>query len=431
MGASNLGAVKTRLVIMNFLIFAVWGAYLCSLGVYLGNIGMGSKIGAFFAVQGVVSLFMPALMGIIADRWIPAQKLLGICHLLCALFMVAAGYMGMTHEMPSFDQLFWLYSVSVAFFMPTIALGNSVSYNALTRAGLDMVKDFPPIRVFGTVGFIISMWIVDLTGFKESYMQLFVSAAWGLVLGIYAFTLPNCPVSNVAKGASLVDTLGLRAFVLFRQWEMAIFFIFSFLLGMCLQVTNGFAGTFLSDFGNIPEYADTFAVRHNIILTSLSQVSETLCILLIPFFLKRFGIKTVMLISMLAWVLRFGLFGAGDPGHGVWLFILSMIVYGVAFDFFNISGSLYVDQETDEHIRSSAQGVFMMMTNGFGATAGAICAQAVVNRYAYCYDVTDPTRMEGWSTCWYVFAGFALAVAILFTLLFKSKHTSRTVSITQ
>lgn len=254
-------------------------------------------------------------------------------------------------------------------------------------------------------------------------MQLFVSAAWGLVLGIYAFTLPDCPVSKVAKGSSLVDTLGLRAFVLFKQRKMAIFFIFSFLLGMCLQVTNGFAATFLGDFGNIPEYADTFAVKHNIILTSLSQVSETLCILLIPFFLKRFGIKTVMIISMLAWVLRFGLFGAGDPGHGVWLFILSMIVYGVAFDFFNISCSLYVDQETDEHIRSSAQGVFMMMANGFGATVGSLCAQEVVNHYAYRYDVTDPARMAGWSTCWYVFAGFALVVAILFTLLFRSSHS--------
>ena len=422
MGIGNSGAVKFRLIVMNFLIFAVWGAYLCSLGVYLDNIGMGLQIGAFFAIQGIVSLFMPALMGIVADRWVPAQKLLGYCHLLSALFMAAAGYMGFAIEEPSFNQLFWLYSVSVAFFMPTIALGNSVSYNALTCAGLDTVKDFPPIRVFGTVGFIISMWIVDLTGFKESYMQLFVSAIWSVILGFYAFTLPNCPVSNVAKGASWIDTLGLRAFVLFKQRKMAIFFIFSFLLGMCLQVTNGFAGTFLGDFGSIAEYADTFAVKHNIILSSLSQISETLCILLIPFFLKRFGIKMVMLISMLAWVLRFGFFGLGDPGQGVWLFILSMIVYGVAFDFFNISGSLYVDQETDQHIRSSAQGVFMMMTNGLGATIGSFCAQAVVNKFAYCYDATDPTRMEGWSTCWYIFAGFALLVALLFVFLFKSSH---------
>lgn len=414
--------MKTRLIAMNFLIFAVWGAYLCSLGVYLGNINMGSNIGAFFAVQGIVSLFMPALMGIVADKWIPAQKLLGICHLLCALFIAGAGFMGMSYSEPTFNQIFWLYAASVAFFMPTIALGNSVSYNALTKAGLDTVKAFPPIRVFGTVGFIISMWIVDLTGAKENYMQFFISAIWGVLLGIYSFTLPDCPVNKTQKSSSLVEALGLRAFALFKQKKMAIFFVFSFLLGMCLQVTNGFAGTFLSDFGNVPEYADSFAVNHNIILSSLSQISETLCILFIPFFLKRYGIKIVMLIAMLAWALRFGFFGMGDPGSGVWLFILSMIVYGVAFDFFNISGSLFVDQETDSDIRSSAQGVFMMMTNGLGATVGSFCAQIIVDNYAYCYDAADVMRMQGWSTAWYIFAAFALVVAVSFAFLFKYKH---------
>lgn len=414
--------MKNRLIVMNFLIFAVWGAYLCSLGVYLGNINMGSNIGAFFAVQGIVSLFMPALIGIVADKWIPAQKLLGICHLLCALFIAGAGFMGMIHAEPTFNQLFWLYSASVAFFMPTIALGNSVSYNALAKAGLDTVKAFPPIRVFGTVGFIISMWIVDLTGAKENYMQFFISATWGVILGIYSFTLPDCPVNKSQKATSLVEALGLRAFTLFKEKKMAVFFIFSFLLGMCLQVTNGFAGTFLGDFGNVPEYADSFAVKHNIILSSLSQISETVCILFIPFFLKRYGIKNVMLIAFLAWVLRFGFFGLGDPGNGVWLFILSMIVYGVAFDFFNISGSLFVDQETDSNIRSSAQGVFMMMTNGLGATVGSFCAQIIVDKFAYCYDPTDVMRMQGWSTAWYIFAGFALVVAFAFALLFQYKH---------
>jgi len=414
--------MKTRLIVMNFLIFAVWGAYLCSLGVYLGNINMGSNIGAFFAVQGIVSLFMPALIGIVADKWVPAQKLLGICHLVCAFFAACAGYVGMTNPEPTFNQLFWFYSASVAFFMPTIALGNSVSYNALAKAGLDTVKAFPPIRVFGTVGFIISMWIVDLTGAKENYMQFFISAAWGIALGFYSFTLPNCPVNKSEKSASIVEALGLRAFALFKEKKMAIFFIFSFLLGMCLQVTNGFAGTFLGDFGAIPQYADSFAVKHNIILSSLSQISETLCILFIPFFLKRFGIKIVMLMSMFAWVLRFGFFGMGDPGSGVWLFILSMIVYGVAFDFFNISGSLFVDKETDTSIRSSAQGVFMMMTNGLGATVGSFCAQLVVDHCAYGYDVTDPMRMTGWANAWYIFAGFALVVAVAFAFMFKYKH---------
>lgn len=413
--------IKLRLIVMNYLIFAVWGSYLCSLGVYLSNVGMGPHIGTFFAVQGIVSLIMPALMGIVADKWIPAQKVLGLCHLLCAVFIAAAGYMGMTQgDSVTFNEIFWFYTLSVAFFMPTIALGNSVSYYALNQAGLDTVKSFPPIRVFGTVGFILSMWIVDLTGFKENYMQFFVSAAWGIVLAIYSFTLPNCPVDKTGKKGSLVDALGLRAFTLFKDYRMAIFFVFSFLLGMCLQVTNGFAGAFLGDFGSIAEYAETFAVKHNIMLTSLSQVSETLCILLIPFFMKRFGIKYVMLFAMLAWAMRFALFGVGDPGNGVWMFVLSMIVYGVAFDFFNISGSLYVDKMTDESMRSSAQGVFMMMTNGLGAMVGSFAAQVVVDNSVYCYDITDPNRMAGWSDAWLIFGGFAFVVAVAFAIIFKN-----------
>ena len=421
----NSTLLKSRLIAMNFLIFAVWGAYLCSLGIYLGRVGMGPQIGSFFAIQGIVSLFMPALIGIVADKWIPAQKLLGICNALAALFMALAGYMGLRYgDSVTFAQLFPFYAVSVAFFMPTIALGNSVSYNALTRAGLDTVRDFPPIRVFGTIGFIISMWIVDLTGFKNNYMQMFVSAIWGGVLAVYSFTLPACPVNGGKSSASIVEALGLRAFTLFKQKKMCLFFIFSFLLGMCLQVTNGFAGTFLGDFGKNPVYADSFAVKHNIMLSSLSQISETLCILLIPFFLKRFGIKKVMLISMLAWVFRFGFFGLGNPSDGVWLFILSMIVYGVAFDFFNISGSLFVDRNTDEGIRSSAQGVFMMMTNGLGATIGSYCASAVVNHFVYQPSAANQQFdvMAGWSTAWYIFAGFALVVAVVFAITFDYKH---------
>lgn len=421
--------IKFRLIVMNFLIFAVWGAYLCSLGIYLGSIGMGANIGKFFAIQGIVSLFMPALMGIVADRWIPAQKLLGICHFLAAIFMALAGYMGMKYgNEVTFGQLFPFYAISVAFFMPTIALGNSVSYNALTQAGMDTVKAFPPIRVFGTIGFILSMWIVNFTGFKNGYQQLFVSAIWGIILGFYSFTLPNCPVNKNVESKSFVDTFGLRAFSLFKDSKMCIFFIFSFLLGMCLQVTNGFATPFLESFGYSDEFANAFAVKNSVFLSSISQVSETLCILLIPFFLKRFGIKKVMIIAFMAWALRFFFLGAGNPtGFGLVLLILSMIVYGVAFDFFNISGSLYVDQNTDVSIRSSAQGVFMMMTNGFGATVGSLCAQAIVNHYTHSASkMIDGSEVfftiGNWPTAWYIFAGFAFVVGILFAILFKYKH---------
>jgi len=415
--------IRLRLIVMNFLIFASWGAYLCSLGMYLGRIGMGANIGSFFAIQGIVSLFMPALIGIVADRWIPAQKMLSLCHLLAGIFMGVAGYMGAKYgENLEFGQIFPWYTLSVAFFMPTIALGNSVSYNALGSAGMDPVKDYPPIRVFGTIGFIVSMWIVNFTGFKANHMQLYVSAAWSIILAIYALTLPNCPVSGGKKDEALIDTLGLRAFSLFKDSKMCIFFIFSFLLGMCLQVTNGFATPYLDTFGQNPAYADAFAVKNNVFLSSISQVSETLCILLIPFCLRKFGIKKVMLISFIAWFLRFGLLGLGYPtGWGLVLLVLSMVVYGVAFDFFNISGSLFVEQNTDIAIRNSAQGVFMMMTNGLGSTLGAWCAGAVVNHFTLGVTEYEPL-MAGWQNSWFTFAAFALVLAIIFGFVFKYKH---------
>ena len=417
--------IKIRLTVMNFLQFAVWGAYLTSMGTYLAGVGLGSHIGIFYAMQGIVSLFMPAILGIIADRWVPAQRLLGMSHLLAALFMGGAGYYAMeAGSEVAFGPLFLLYSLSVAFYMPTLGLSNSVAFTALEQAGLDTIKAFPPIRTFGTIGFICSMWLVDLLGFQTNYMQFFTCAVWGLLLALYANTLPGCPVSKGGARKSLVEALGLNAFLLFKQRKMAIFFIFSMLLGVSLQITNGFANPFITSFQAIPEYADTFGVQHANLLISLSQVSETCCILLIPFFLSRFGIKRVMLIAMVAWVLRFGLFGLGNPGSGVWMFILSMLVYGVAFDFFNVSGSLFVDRETDISIRSSAQGLFVIMTNGIGATVGTLSAQAVVNRFVD-FSSTEP-QVAGWSQAWFIFAAYALVVAVVFALVFRYKHTPET-----
>ena len=409
---------KARLVALSFLQFAVWGAYLTSMGRYLGGVGLGENIGWFYAIQGIVSIFMPAIIGIIADRWIPAQRMLAFCHATAAVFMILTGYMGMTKGADvSFNDLFWFYTVSVAFYMPTLALSNSVSYKVLDMAKLDTVKAFPPIRVFGTVGFIVSMWIVDYTGYQVDYNQFFVSAAWGLLLAAYCLSLPNCSVGKDGEEKSIAEALGLDAFKLFGQKRMAIFFIFSMLLGGALQISNGYANGFIAGFGALPEYSETFAVQHTNMLISLSQISETLCILLIPFFLSKFGIKRVMLMAMLAWVLRFGFFAVGDPGvPGVFFFIASMIVYGAAFDFFNISGSLFVDREVPENRRSSAQGLFMLMTNGLGASIGVIVAQEVVNHFT-----KGGADFAGWVTAWYIFAAYALVVAIVFALVFKEK----------
>jgi len=414
-------SIKLRLIVMNVIQWAVWGSYLTSMGSYLASVGLATKIGIFYAMQGIVSIFMPTLMGIVADKFIPAQKLLGLCHGIAGAAMAGAAFYGMTAGTEvSFGILFSLYAVSVAFYMPTIALSNSVAYNILEKNGYDTVKDFPPIRVFGTVGFICAMLFVNFmtngegVQYQHSYNQFMVSGVLGVVMFLYCFTLPECPcVKDAGGNQTLAERFGLNAFSLFKDRQMAIFFIFSMLLGVALQITNGFANPFISHFKEVPEFAQTWGARNANALISISQISETLGILLIPVAMRMFGIKKVMLIAMFAWVLRFGLFGAGNPGSGVWMLILSMIVYGVAFDFFNISGSLYVNMRTTSKIQNSAQGLFMLMTNGIGATIGTLSAQVIVNHFVY--NAAEPD----WSAAWYVFAGYAVVVALLFMVLFK------------
>ena len=415
-------SIQPSLIAMNLIQWAVWGAYLTSMGSYLASVGLATRIGIFYAMQGIVSIFMPTLMGIVADKFIPAQKLLGICHGLAGAAMLGAGFYGMTAGTEvSFGILFGLYAISVAFYMPTIALSNSVAFKILEQNGYDTVKDFPPVRVFGTVGFILAMLFVNFVTngngvqYQHSYNQFIVSGVLGLTMLLYCFTLPNCPCSTGAgEKQTMAERFGLDAFKLFKDRQMAIFFIFSMLLGVALQITNGFANPYISHFKEVPEFANSWGAQNANALISISQISETLGILLIPVAMRLFGIKRVMLIAMFAWVLRFGLFGAGNPGSGVWMLILSMIVYGVAFDFFNISGALYTNMRTSEKLQNSAQGLFMLMTNGIGATIGTLSAQAVVNHFVY--NAAEPN----WSAAWYVFAAYALVVAFLFMILFKA-----------
>ncbi len=418
------GNIKARLIILQWLEFAVWGSYLTSMGGYLAKVGLGENIGWFYSVQGVVSIFMPALMGIVADRWVRAERLLSFCHAMAAAFMIYVGYIGLElGDNVTFADIFPYYAASVAFYMPTIALTYSVSYSALAKCNLDTIKVFPSIRLFGTVGFIVAMWMVDLMGMQHTSSQFFVCAGWGVVMSLYSLTVPKCPVNNSKEKQSLVEAFGLNAFKLFKDWRMAMFFVFCMMLGVSLQISNGYANPFISSFANMEEYSGAFFADHANLLISLSQVSETLCILMIPFFLSKFGIKPVMLIAMLAWVGRYGFFAIGTPTFpGVTFLILSMIVYGVAFDFFNVSGSLYVNKEVDSSMRSSAQGLFMMMTNGFGATIGTLSAQAIINYFGCTNDaVSSEMQLAGWQTSWTIFSAYGLLVAILFALLFKTK----------
>ena len=403
--------IKYRLSVMNFLEFFVWGAWLISIGAYLSNVlhFKGWQVGSIFGTMGIASIFTPALFGIIADRWINAERVYGICHIIGAILLICAA------KVTDYSGLYLLMLLNSFVFMPTIGLNNTVSYTILEKRGFDIVKDFPPIRVWGTIGFICAMWTVDLCGWNKSPLQFYISAGAGLLLGIYAFMMPACPPVKTKEKKSLVSTLGLDAFVLFKQRKMQIFFLFALLLGAALQITNTFGSTFLDDFKNT--YPDSFGVKHSNLLISISQISETLFILTIPFFLKKFGIKKVMIISIFAWVLRFGLFGVGNPGSGLYLLILSMIIYGMAFDFFNISGALFVENEADIKIRASAQGLFMLMTNGIGAFLGNYISGRVVDYYTI-------GGIKNWPNIWFAFGAYALILGIFFPLVFKYKHQS-------
>lgn len=411
--AINSVAIKPRLKIMLFLQYFIWGAWLVTLGSYMINtLGFhGADVGMVYSTKGLAAVLMPGLVGIIADKWLPANRVYALCHATCAVMLVWAASVSQPGLM------FWIMLGNAMAFMPTIALSNTISYASLEKAGMDTVSQFPPIRVFGTVGFITAMWAVSLLRLELSNIQLYIAAGASVALALYALTLPTTPVARGQVSRSWVRRLGLDAFVLFRNPRMAVFFLFAMLLGAVLQITNTFGNPFLHDFARQPEFADSFVVRYPSILLSVSQMSEVAFILTIPFFLRRFGIKQVMLMSMVAWVLRFALFAWGDPSAiGFVLLLLSMVVYGCAFDFFNISGSVFVEQEVDSRIRASAQGLFMTMVNGVGAYAGAILSGYVVDYFTV-------GGIKDWTTIWLVFAAYALVLAVIFHFSFQYRHT--------
>lgn len=414
---------------MNFFQLFIWGSWLITIGAYWFqtlpklypeidpvthlSIWTGPAFGVLFSTMGIAALFMPAILGIIADKFINAEKLYGICHLSAAVVLFT---LPMVKDPTT---MFWVLLLNMVFYMPTLALAITVGYTALKNKGRDVVTDYPPIRVFGTIGFIAALWTVSLLHFETSAKQFYVASAASLFLGLYAFTLPKCPPQlRFKENKSLIDALGLTSFSLFKDRKMALFFVFAMLLGAALQLTNAYGDTFIHDFANIDKYKELTAVKYPAIIMSISQISETLFILAIPFFLRKFGIKYVMFFSMVAWVLRFGLFAYGNPGDGLWMIILSCIVYGMAFDFFNISGSLFVETQSDPTIRASAQGLFMMMTNGFGAVIGSTVSGLVIQKF-----FTYADNSKDWFGIWISFAGYALAIAISFLLVFKHKHT--------
>ena len=409
--------IKLRLIIMNFFQFFIWGSWLITIGAYWfqNKQWSGAEFGIIFSTMGIASLFMPALTGIVADKFVNAEKLYGLLHIGGAIVLFTVPLVN------SPTAMFWVMLLNMMFYMPTISLSITVAYTALKSKNANVIKDYPPIRVWGTVGFIAALWVVSLLHFETSGNQFYVASAASLFLGLYAFSLPKCPPQlGLKSNTSIVNALGLNSFSLFKDRQMALFFIFAMLLGASLQLTNAYGDTFLHDFAKIDKYKDLTAVKYPAIIMSISQISETLFILAIPFFLRKFGIKYVMFFSMVAWVLRFGLFAYGNPGEGLWMIILSCIVYGMAFDFFNISGSLFVETQSDPAIRASAQGLFMMMTNGFGAVIGSSVSGLIIQKY-----FTYADNSKNWFGVWISFASYALVVAILFLLVFKHKENNQ------
>lgn len=407
-------SIKLKLIVMIFFQYFIWGAWLITIANYWFTTKQwnATAFGAIFTTMGISSVFMPSLMGIVADRYMNAEHLFALLHILGGISLMALPFVT-----DSFT-FFWVILIAMLFYMPTIAISNSISYSVLTKYSLDIVKTFPPIRVWGTIGFIAAMWLTNLTGNKASANQFYFAGIAAVFLAVYAVFLPKCPpVPNTNKSKSWTQLLGLDAFKLLASYKMLIFFLFSLLLGGALQLTNMYGDVFLDHFKEIPKYADSFAVKYSTIIMSISQISETLFILAIPFFLYRFGIKKVMIISMVAWVLRFGLLAYANPADGLWMIIISCIVYGMAFDFFNISGSLFVDSSVDPSIRSSAQGLFMMMTNGFGAILGSLVSGVLIDYYFLFKDGS-----KDWTNIWLCFSLYALFIAVFFALLFRHKH---------
>jgi NHS family xanthosine MFS transporter len=410
--------IKLRLIIVNFLQFFIWGSWLLTISVYwFGNKQWSAAdFGQIFSTMGIAALIMPTFTGYLADRFISAQKLYGVLHILGGIGLL---FVPQAQE-PM--QLFWIILATMFCYMPTIPLSNTVGYHILKTNNFDVVKTYPNIRVWGTIGFIVALWTVSLNHIENSHLQFYLGGSVALLLGIISFTLPNCPPLGKKEKDAPSDLSALHE--LWKNPQFALFFIFSMLLGAALQLTNAYGDTFISSFSSIPEYSQSLAVQYPAMIMSISQISETLFILAIPFFMRRFTIKQVMLISMVAWVLRFGLFSMGNPGDGLWMIVLSCIVYGMAFDFFNVSGSLFIEQNIDAKVRSRAQGLFTMMVNGVGAIFGSLVSGYLIEHFFTSQDANG-NAMRHWPEIWSVFTIYALVVTILFAIFFRSPQTQK------
>jgi len=406
-------SVQARLKIMSFLQFFIWGCWLITLGSYMIKTlaFSGTEVGNVYSMQGIAACIMPLLLGIMADKYIAANRLYALCHGFGGIMLLLLA------QITRPETMMWAMLLNLMAYMPSLGLANAIAHSCLKREKLDIVACFPAIRVFGTIGFIAAMWVVSLSGNELQAAQLYLAAAASFALALYSLTaLPAAAAGGDAPPERQSRGFGLEALALLRQPLLAVFFTFAMLLGVVLQITNTFGNPFLQDLAAHPQAAGNVLLRYPDILYSLSQISEIAFILTIPFFLKKFGIKIVMAISVIAWILRFGFFAfGGASAFGMSLLVLSMLVYGCAFDFFSISGSIFIEKTVKSAMRAGAQGLFMTAVNGFGTFIGMYLGGRIIDYF------TDAAG-RNWQAVWLVFAAYSAVLLALFLVIFRVKE---------
>lgn len=437
--------MKARLSVLYFLQFSVWGCYLTSFGQFLGASGLGSHIAWFYAAIGLVSILTPALMGHISDRYVAPPRLLSVCHLIAATAMFSAWIYCHSNPMPAMGVFYPLYLLFLCFYMPTMALANATSFAALTQESIRPVDAFPSIRIWGTVGFVAAMWMVNSLYFNDGHIgftlsdsnpysslrfqyngyQLLCASILGAITSLYCLSLPTVKARRHG-GNSLLSINTLRGFL--SNNALRKFLLFAALTGVCLQISNGFATSYITHFQAFPEYVSAFASGNATFLFSLSQISEAVCILLVGITMKKFGFRFVFAAGILAWCLRFLFLGLGNPSAGLWLLIASMVVYGIAFNFVTIAGSLYVESISPENHKGLGQGVMMLFSNGIGATLGTLAAGKIVNHWCQWQmsPAADGSQMRlfmgEWIYPWIIFATYAFFVFLLWIIFAARKN---------
>lgn len=391
---------RVRLSAMMFLEFFVWGAWFVTLGTYLAaDLGAsGSQIALAFLTQSLGAILAPFIVGLIADRFFAAQRILGVLHLFSAAMLFLAG------RQEDFGAFFVFALLAMVSFMPTLALANSISFRRMRSPE----TQFPSVRVFGTIGWIVAGLLIGWLGWEAggALANTFVMAAIGsALLGIYAFTLPHTPPEQTDGPPTVRDILGLDALALLRSRSYLVFFIASILICIPLAFYYNFTNLYLNEIG-VPGAA---AVQ------SLGQVSEALFLLIMPLMLKKLGFKRTLLIGMLAWAARYTLFAFGDAGSLIWLVVLGLVLHGVCYDFFFVAGQIYTDRFAPAKVRSAAQGLISLATYGVGLLIGSLISGPIVDAFL----AADGTH--DWLVIWLIPAALAVLVTVLFASLFREQ----------